>query len=246
MTANELKYEFLQGYDKMFEYGAPAYDDKQISNFLTRAQLRVFKRYYSPFKNKFREGFESSEFKSKGLAQLIRSASLGAGITESSSQTGVHPQGTFYDLPSDYQFTVEEAVELDGDEVGVKAITHDFYTKNVDNPYKKPYSDLVWRMDFSREDHGEDSVDFTGRTAKRVELIVENKSTNPVTGYRLRYLCTPPDIVCDELITINQRHCILDEVLQDEIVDEAVKMATAATKPEEYQISYTEQRENES
>ena len=48
-----------------------------------------------------------------------------------------------------------------------------------------------------------------------------------------------------QLEQYNQRHCILDESLHDEIVDEAVKIAVAATTPEVYQISDKEQKENE-
>ena len=31
MTANEMKYNFLLFYDKLFEYAAPSYDDRQVS-----------------------------------------------------------------------------------------------------------------------------------------------------------------------------------------------------------------------
>jgi len=247
ITANQLKYDLLLYFDKMFEYGAPSYDDKQISRILSKAQTRVFRRYYKPSKDGYKAGFESSEDTRSALKELLRSASISNGtISASSSQIGVHPEGTFYDLPEGTLYLVEEAAttaETSG-EVWVKPITHDEYI-NVRNPYKTPYKYIVWRMDFSREDHGEDGGDsFTGLTQPRVELIVKDKATYPITDYRIRYLSTPSDIVCDELVPANQRHCILDEMLKYEIIDEAYKIATGATNIEEYQIANAENSEN--
>jgi hypothetical protein len=247
MIANDMKYGFLQKLDKDFQYGAPAYDDVGISNWLTKGELAVFKKYYKPGDDGF--SFEDSEYTGKALQELIRSASIsGNTIVESSNQVGVHPNGTFYDLPTDFYLVIEEGAKT-GDDVNneacVRPMSHDAYFINRDNPYKKPSPYVVWRMNFSRVDHGEDGGDaLTDRTNKRIELIVRDKSTKPITDYRVRYLRYPPAIVCDEFTPSNQRHCILDEGLHDEIINEAVKMATAAVKPEEYQIAAIENKEN--
>lgn len=239
-----MKYNFLLFYDKLFEYGAPAYDDRQISAILTKAQMRVFKRHYMPAANRYREGFETSEQRRTDLEQFIKNASTTAGtITVSGVQTGVHPNGFFYDMPSDFLYAVEEAVVTSTstpEEVTVLPIRHDYYRANIRNPYKKPYKNLVWRMDYSRQTHatGENAA-----TVKRTEIITDGAS---VTTYRARYLVTPPDIVVDEVTAANQRHCILDDTLHDEIIDEAVKIAVAATTPETYQIADKEQKDNES
>ena len=246
MTANELKEQVLLLFDKQFEWAAPAYDDRQLSKVLTNAQLIVVEDIYSPRKDG--EDFEANELSRRRLEQLIKSTSLGAGITVSAIQTGIHPQGTFYDLPTDFFLAIEETAitAQQTAEAQVKPIGHDFYAQNVNNPYKKPWKKVVWRMDISRVDHGEDGGDaFTDRTPKRTELIVANKITYPVTAYRMRYLATPPDIVCDEFIAANQRHSILDATLHPKIVREAVKIMTASVKPEEYQIAVNEQKENE-
>lgn len=244
MTANELKYGFLQKLDKDFQYGAPAYDDVGISSWLTKGQLAVFKKYYKPREDGF--SFESNELGSKALDQLIRPASLSAGtIVVSSNQVGIHPNGKFFDLPVGFYLAIEEEAKTNenSDEVFVRPVSHNAYFINLENPYKKPSANLVWRMNFSRYDHGEDGGDgYTDRTKKRIELIVRDSVNHPITDYRLRYLTFPPDIVCDEFNTANQRHCILDESLHDEIINEAVKMATAAVKPEEYQIAAIENK----
>jgi len=244
-----MKQEILLLYDNMFEHTAPAYDDSQISPILTKAQLRVFNRIYNPLGNKFLKGFEMSEKRRRDLAQLIKNASLENGdIEESENQEGVHPNGIFLDLPEDFWLAIEERAKTDEmeSEVVVKPVTHDGYV-NIDNPYKKPYKELVWRMDISREEHGEDGDDeFTGRSPKRVEIIVRDIEEAPLVDYIVRYLRFPPAIVCDEFNPSNQRHCILDEGIHSDIVDEAVKIMTASTKPDEYQVAINEQRDNES
>jgi len=244
MTSNELKYSFLQKLDKDFQYGAPAYDDVGISSWLTKGQLVVFKRYYKPREDGF--SFESNELGGRALDQLIRAASLTAGtIVVSSDQVGIHPNGKFFDLPTGFYLAIEETAKTNesSDEVFVRPVSHNSYFINLENPYKKPTANVVWRMHFSRLDHGEDGGDFlTGQTKKRIELIVRDSNVHPITDYRLRYLAYPPNIVCDEFDTSNQRHCILDESLHDEIINEAVKMATAAVKPEEYQIAAIENK----
>lgn len=243
MTANEMKYNLFLLYDKAFEYAAPSYDDRQASTFLTKAQNRIYKRRYMPNRNRFNEGFENSEQRRSELQQLIKNSVLSL----SDTQTGVHPNGKFYDLPDDFLYAIEESLVTNvssPDEIKVLPVTHNYYRANIKNPYKKPDAELAWRMDFSREDYGEDGGDaYTDRTPKRCEVIVPNSTT--ISTYRLRYLMQPPAIVCDELDPSNQRHCILDESLHDEIVDEAVKIAVAATTPEVYQISDKEQKENE-
>lgn len=246
MTANEMKYEFELKFDSLFDYSAPAYDDRQVSYLLTNAQLRIFKDHYNPLANKYRAGFEQNEQRRRDLEQLINSASISGGdISTSSSQIGVHPNGTFYDLPDDFYLAIEENAVLTGSsiEINVLPVQHDWYRNNVRNPYKQPWDDLVWRMDFRREDHGEDGGDsYTGRTAKRVELITDGTA---ITDYRVRYIQTPPEIVVATAIPANQRHCILDETLHEEIVAEACKIADAAVKKEEYQISTLEARDTE-
>lgn len=234
MTANEMKYEFLILYDKFFEYGAPSYDDKQTSTVLSKAQHRVSMRKYDALMNKYQKGFENSEKLRRELDNLIQTTT----ITDKSA--GIHPNGYLLDLPSDFMFAIEESVITSlsaGGEVRVLPVTHDFYNRNIKNPYKKPLdTEVIWRMDIGKE---------TGVDTKRTELIV-GINTTTITSYRLEYLRTIPEIVCDEEIPANQVDSILDELVHHEIVDEAVKIAVAATTPEVYQISAKEQKDNES
>lgn len=238
MTANEMSERTLILADKLYQYGSPGYDDYSMGKILTDAQLNVVSRAVPRF--------ESSERLRANLEQYLRSASITGGtISQSSSQVGVHTNGTFYDMPTDYFLAVEESCDTASKtDILVRPVKHDFYIKNRNNPYKKPTTDdgveVFWRMDFSRETH---AVGVTPASAKREEIITDGTT---ITDYKVRYLITPPDIVVDTVTTTNQVHSILDNTLHPEIVREAVRILTGATEPEEYQISDKEEKENRS
>jgi hypothetical protein len=350
MTANDMKFSLMLKFDSLFEFASPEYDDRHISYILTEAERRVFMRKYNPLSDKFQSGFESNEQRRKELDQLIRSARIQSGKTEtvivencyvyedrivlpdngdssvagdsfeigmkvyvtdvyievyaggyatvveiitdsiirvdkftqtrtgdstpwdgnmpitsclgrSASGSGVHPNGVFYDLPSDFLYAIEESARLgyiDGGgnpvilpkESWVKPVKHDEYLPNINNPYKKPYKNLVWRMDISRNTQPSGDIadinsgeGYVVPTRKRVELI---KPTGYfLEYYRLRYLALPPAIVCDEFNPGDQRHCILDESIHADIVDEAVVIIKAAVKQDEYQISLAEKQRSQ-
>ena len=257
MTANELKFSFQLKFDSLFEFSAPAYDDRHISYLLTEAQFRVFIKRYNPLGNKYQKGFEGNEQRRRDLEQLIKSVSIigtavtaGSVLGKSASQTGIHPNGVFLDLPTDYLYAIEEACTLKPNTTGavartveswIKPVRHDEYLANINNPYKQPYKDLVWRMDMSRLQNADGTS--TQATAKRTELIYPKTYT--LSKYRVRYLAMPPSIVVDEFDPTQQKHCVLDETLHREIVDEAVAIAQAAVKKEEYQIGRAETAQSE-
>jgi hypothetical protein len=153
----------------------------------------------------------------------------------------------YLDLPSNFLYAVEEAatLKLNGTERTVeswiKPVRHDEYMANINNPYKQPYKDLVWRMDMSRDQHADGTA--TLASAKRTELIYPK--TYVLSKYRVRYLAMPSSIVVDEFDPTQQKHCMLDETLHREIVDEAVAIAQAAVKKEEYQIGRAETQQSE-
>jgi hypothetical protein len=75
MKANEMKFSFQLKFDSLFEFSAPAYDDRHISYLLTEAQFRVFLSRYNPMADKYRKGFEGDEQRRRDLEQLINIAS---------------------------------------------------------------------------------------------------------------------------------------------------------------------------
>ena len=175
------------------------------------------------------------------------SVTLTSGLGKSSVQGFIHPNGVFLDLPDGFMYAIEEAAQLENQptEAWIKPVRHDEFLANISNPYKKPYKDLVWRMDFSKVQQAEGT---NLSTSKRTELILPVDSTGTqyvLEQYRIRYLSVPPAIVCDDFDETNQRHCILDESIHRDIVDEAVLIAQAAAQKESYQIGLSEKQRSE-
>lgn len=254
MTPTDMKFLWKLKFDSLFDFGSPSYDDRQIGELLTDAQFRVFIHKYNPFGNKYQRGFEQNEKRRRDLDQLIKPASMSGGtITQSTDQTGVHPNGVLLDLPDDFLYFIEESAVISitpNEEVDVTPVRHDEYREAIRDPFKRPYENKVWRMDFSKEtDPTGDGIGPNSGTDKRVELITgrhrRTGTQGTVTDYRVRYLRMPPDIVVNEVTPSEERHCVLDESIHREIVDEAVKIAAAAVKPQELQIKQSEKNDSE-
>jgi len=224
MTAAEMRYNVLLGVDSLFESGAPGYNDTQLSAILNRAQRRVF--------GKWKKLFDTNEEVKRILSPVTERASLlEADIVPATSQDYAHPNGTLYLLPDDdIAKLVEEYVRFDegsgvySDPVIVLPISYDYYTKNYKSRYKKPYSNLVWRLDYKTEN-----------SQYIVELITDGSDT--IGDYQITYLRWPVDIK----ITSTAVNCeILHEGFHDEIVAEAIKIIVAALNDEGYQVAGAE------
>lgn len=249
MTSQEMKQRFLLLYDKVTNLAAPGYIDSEISIFLTKSQDRITKRYYNHKGNKYKDGFEETEKRRKDLSELIRGPRDNSGnllTSSSSSQSAVvDVNGEFFDLPEDFLYAISERIKVkdstdrclaDGALVNVKPITHDEYTANIDNPFKNPSNSLAWRMDFSRETAGDGNI-------KRHEIITNGNYK--VDEYLLRYIKRPREIDIDGSLTGSVQDSELDESIHEEIVDEAVMIATGITNPNEYQIKMSETQKSE-
>lgn len=224
MTAAEMKEDFLILYDKITNFDAPGYEDDEISSFLSRAQERTILHIINPLGNKYQAGFELTEKRKKDLSELVSNGVLITSVSTPDNK----PNGAFFDLPGNFLYAISEEATIsstdpcyDGKRILVKPITHDLYAKNIKNPFKKPYGELIWRLDYSRA--------AVGTNPKRHELITDTPST--VTQYHLRYIRRPVDID----ITAGT-DCELDEITHRQIVDEAVAIATGVTNPVSYQV----------
>lgn len=235
MTALEMKRSFLVLYDKITNFAAPGYDDEEISLFLTKAQDRVVLYDYNPNGNKYNEGFEETEQRRKNLGELVNGTTI---ISPSVSQTNTLPNGKFFDLPNDCLWAISEEVTIsssdsciNGNRISVKPITHDEYVINKKNPFKKPDSELVWRIDYNTRRH---------------ELITDG--TYNITNYHLRYLIRPQPIITDTSVingVTGPKDCQLNSMIHERIVDEAVKIATGITDPQYYQFKTQEASKSE-
>lgn len=237
MTVQEMNAEFLVLYDKITNFDAPGYEAVEISTLLTKAQERVFLSYYNLLGNRFKEGFDQTEERKKELQQLVVGTTL---VTASVDQTNTLPNGTFYDLPTDCLFVItEEITSVSTDECKdairgeVVPITHDQYSRNIKNPFKKPnVFHKTWRLDYNTRRH---------------EIITDGSYT--IGSYHLRYIKILKPILTDATVTLEGSTGPLDSelnaILHRRIIDEAVKIATGITDPQQYQIKSIEQQEAE-
>ena len=233
MTASQLRYNILLGVDSLYEGTAPRYNDAQMSAIINRAQRRVFRTYAKKF--------DSDEKAKRILAPLLKRASVSDGdITATIDATITdYPHiastlnSTFYTLPAGVGYIKEESAILTTDPVIVLPITYDYFNKNYKNRYKKPHTELIWRMD-AKLDSG----------SHVVEIIYPNTST--LADYTISYLRFPTSIVVDTVAPISETPCeIPDEGFQDEIISEAVKIIVAALNGEGYQVAAVEKNFDE-
>ncbi len=214
MTANEMadKLEFLL--DRANAFGSPGYTDVELSSTLSSAQIQYTKRFYSYKNNRQQTGFEETEARGQGLSALIQDSGA---LTTSADQVGVLPNGTFFDLPEDFMFTIYELAEIDkpncaeNSEAGVRVVSHDEYSKFKSNPYKRPTADnlgaSVFRMYFNTGTEG----------LKRHEVLTDG--TFNITSYRMRYLKNPVDITVNRTTPDDQINCELDDFTHEVIVN---------------------------
>ena len=244
MNANDMKYAFLLRFDKIDSLSSPGFDDREVADFLNQAQDRIFLRQYMPGANEYGQGFEMSEKRRRDLSELISTAVL-TPSDYSTSQIGAHNNGKLVDLPERFLYAVEEHCTFSGstEPVPVYPIEHDYYVANIRNPYKRPYANLVWRMNIGRNSHGSGTEQGVNAPSdKRVEIITHGPE---FVTYFVRYLIEPRRIVVDEITPANQISCQFDESLHNMVVDEAVNIAVAIMQPELYQIKGSEVNKNE-
>jgi hypothetical protein len=80
----------------------------------------------------------------------------------------------------------------------------------------------------------------------RARMLIPGKDWD-VVGYYITYIVRPPDIVVDVQTPTLQVNCILPDYIHQEIVDNAVKLASASIVPEQgkYQVNQLESKEDE-
>lgn len=231
MDGPEMQELFLIEYDRVAGFDAPGYTDKEISEILSVAQEELIFHTYNPLGNKYREGLEEVELSTADLQELVSEETL----TASTDQTGVLTNGKFFDLPTDHWLTLMEVVKVasddcfNGNEVKVKPVTHDEYTINKDNPFKKPaVNEVTWRLAHSGE---------------KFELITDGAYT--IDQYTMRYLTKPQPIIVAAGITVDgvvgPLDCQLKDTTHRRIVKYAVRIAAGITDLQAYQIKTIEQ-----
>jgi hypothetical protein len=158
--------------------------------------------------------------------------------------------------------------------VPIKRISHVEYQSGITDKYAKPYANMVWSMDWgaytvptfskltangvftnSAKDMGsatsypsENSFDNAAtyiRTLRSLYLIPGE--SYEVLDFSMSYVKLPAAIVVNLLSPANAVDSELAEFMHEEIVQEAVALASASIMPEpnKYQVNETEVKDNE-
>lgn len=234
MTAQQMKYEFEVGYDRITNFDAPGYTEKEISTFLTKAQEQLILEIYRN-KNHYKENFK------KSLSMLKTDIDI-TDFTE-----GPYPFSFKCNLPAELLVVYNEAASLMTNslhdypsitrtDVHVKPVDDDFYHLNKKNPFKKPSvkNDLIWRLDY-----------HTDAVKQHIYVVEPNCTLVKVTVY---YYKKPSPIIIAwtgynsgdgnidgvswSSYTTTSLDCALDSIIHRDIVDRAVQLAFAALQDE--------------
>jgi len=283
MTANEMRDSFILAWAGGTVNNVP-FNDREISDFLTKAELEVSKERFTPDKNTKMKGFERDSVRRAELAGLISATQtlkpdrfmVGTDVLPDPLAyiQGEDNYGVFVALPKEVLYVITEYAYCTNNSnqehrarVEVLPIRYDSYNEDIDNRYRKPYHSLLWRMDWGNyttaTDENASTPDMTGVTPSYTQggsqAITFNKDTNPIVhylipgkdqriwGYTVFYIKAPSGIVVDVLYPANQKNSDLADSLHQDVVDKAVKLASASiiNDANKYQVSQLESKEDE-
>ena len=184
----------------------------EIEYILNKAQDNIFQIYYNEF--------EKTETVRAGLDKLITIVDLTVS-NHSSDQEGVKSNGIIWDMPTNFGYSTEESVKDSNDRyIKVKPIARDYYNSNINNPYKKPSKDLVWRLD-----HKPVTVGGVRRRELVTDGIVE------ISNYYITYIIRPSVIDVSD----NEIELQLGKKPIKELIDEAILIAYGINRNKTYQ-----------
>jgi len=160
------------------------------------------------FIDKYYESFEEDERSRKALSLLTVTDTISV-----SADSPILPNSYKAVISSGVLYVVLELVTISGEVVKVKPTTLDSYRINLDNPFKKPYSKLVWRVEM-----------IPTRTSNKLHLLILQSGTT-LTGacYTLGYIKKPTYMAIEDS-TSGTDEMEVPEIFQYEIIDMALQM----------------------
>lgn len=197
MTQREMNESFLaqiHNFDVDSEY---QFQTHEVNIFLTKAYREVVNELYKEF--------EKSERIRKVLNPLVKSAQIGS-FTTSTTYSNAYTVNLASLDPEVLYVLTEEVTTTAATKIPVKVVTLDSYTANKDNPFKKPYKELVWRLDI-------------GGGSLTHYLI----STYTPTSYYITYLQQPEEVNVTSTVSLK-----INKDVHKDIVDRAVQHALLA------------------
>jgi hypothetical protein len=151
--------------------------------------------------------FEVDEDVRRALSELVETDSLTAEVSTPAGITPLSSASVFYAIGSVFDGTLYKIIEeyvtdASANRILAKPVTYDQYLANINNPFKKPYSDMVWRVD----------------VAGYIEIIPIG--VTPV-NYVYRYLTKPTkiDYASDVVATLDLRDKDLKNIVDIAVAD---------------------------
>lgn len=209
MTANEMRDLLMLKFDGA-QLANRTFNDREISDFLTRGAYALVKTRYDKFKNRTQRGYPTG-IRSDELAGLV------TGTTQITSDQMIHGSeingallkpdldnttaidgtfdsdkfGDFVAIPNEAMYITNETVNtMDHDETNLYAnipiieVSYDQYSDLIYNSYRKPYKNLVWSMDWGAFTVA--SIDGTSSTGMTGDSY--DGTSNSINSLRARYL----------------------------------------------------------
>lgn len=178
MDANKMKLELYSRLDVISSNSTPGLLDSEASSILTEAEFQ-FVENLLPF-------VDSNELVKRQLSTLYTPKILTRGSNLSGDQSSVHTSGEYWDIDDDIFQILSEEVKitspvtcLNNSFIPVKPITHDEYSANIKNPFRKPAKEVIWKLESSGE---------------KIELIKFSGVTE-IVSYHYTYIKRPQGIV---------------------------------------------------
>ena len=194
------------------------FNEYEKSVFLTEAEKDVILSYYSGDTTHL-DTFEKTEEIRRYLNVLVETKVIKDKVSE---KTGLSSKSTFFSLPADLMFITYEQVVLSSDSkclddktVVVVPVEQDDYWYMSQNPFKGVNENRAFRLDVATD---------------TVEIIAKDS----IAKYLVRYIRKPKPIILTNLgdLSIEGESkvtaCELPEVLHQEILNTAVKLAVSS------------------
>jgi len=242
MTATEMNNLLRLRLDEVSSLGTKSYEDEEISDFLTQAQLRLVKRYAS--------AYEKNEYARKVLSKIVTGPTAVEYVNDQSEDKGepinlnslavdntasrITPTSLLFKLPENVMRVVYEEVVVDGTYIDVYPITHDEYIKTKRNKYKQANSRKALRLESQAYNINIDTAVSTKSLGHELICPVFSGVASENISYKIKYIQNPENIIYSQ-VPSEIRDCYLADFVHDEIIDEAVLIALEISKEQRLQ-----------
>lgn len=195
MTSLEILKKFNYRFGSMHDLDANVLNTDEISEAINFAIKRAVTEYVNTY--------EINEISRIALEQLT----ITHECVENETPTfiTISDNSIVYTIPSDCFAVVlaqadinytEDPNEVVSDTILVKPVTHDYYWRNINNPFKQPYRKLAWRINY-KEGHELISDDTYGFLAYTIRYVKYPTEFNVMTNSEVELNEKEIDIIVD-------------------------------------------------